>query len=189
MSRFADANAVIRKLRPDEAATYREFLQRLDPPTRRDRFCSAISDAGIAAHVARTWTAPVLVHGCFVDGVLRGAAELELSDPGQGAEAAFVVEPGFRNRGIATALLDVTVVAARNRACRSVRVVCLRHNWAMRRLAQKASAELLLSLDEIEGEIRAPMPTMVSWLREAFVDACDLTLYLMRWDDRRSSAG
>jgi hypothetical protein len=51
----------------------------------------------------------------------------------------------------------------------------------MRRLAEKADARLILTYDEAAGEIYAPRPTALSWLREAFVDAFDTVIYTMRW--------
>jgi hypothetical protein len=62
-----------------------------------------------------------------------------------------------------------------------IRVTCLRSNEAMQRLAQKADARLVLSYDEAAGEIHAPRPTALSWLREAFVDTLDTVIYTMRW--------
>ena len=62
-----------------------------------------------------------------------------------------------------------------------VQVTCLRTNEAMRRLAQKAEARMVLTFAEAAGEIHAPRPTAMSWLREAFVDAFDTVIYTMRW--------
>jgi GNAT superfamily N-acetyltransferase len=95
------------------------------------------------------------------------------------AEAAFVVDPALRNRGLGTALLEATVLAARNRGHRAIRVICLRDNWPMRRLAQKAEAGLMLTFDEMHGEIRTPAATPLSLMREAVGDALDATGRLM----------
>ena len=104
--------------------------------------------------------------------------------PGEPAEAAFVVSRDLRDHGIGTALLDTIVLAARNRNHPVIRVTCLRTNEAMRRLAQKADARMVLTFDEAAGEIHAPRRTALSWLREAFVDAFDTVIYTMRWPMR-----
>jgi GNAT superfamily N-acetyltransferase len=136
---------------------------------------------------------PELVELPLLEGPGRGRGlgdsdDRDAAAPGEVAEAAFAVERSLQNQGIGTALLDVIVLAARNRGYAAIRVVCLRSNWAMRRLAQKAEARLLLTLDELHGEISAPRPTMLSWLREAFVDAFDTAIYTMRAPGRAHAA-
>ena len=172
-----DRTLVVRKLRPDEGDLYRDFLLRLDPQTRRDRFCSGVSDAYIHEHVGRVVASGALLYGCFHDDDLCGAAELHSGGP---AEAAFAVARDCQDHGIGTALLEAVVLAARNRGHLVIRVTCLRTNEAMRRLAQKADARLILSYDEAEGEIRTPAPTALSWLREAVVDALNRVICTLR---------
>jgi hypothetical protein len=58
----------------------------------------------------------------------------------------------------------------------------------MQKLAQKADARLVLTYDEAAGEIHAPRPTALSWLREAFVDTFDTVIYTMRWPLTESRA-
>ena len=81
-----------------------------------------------------------MLYGCFQDGQLCGVGSCILRLPGEPAEAAFVVSPDAQHHGIGTALLDVIVLAARNRNHPVIRVMCLRTNEAMRRLARKADA-------------------------------------------------
>lgn len=185
----ATNGAFIRKLRADEEPAYRNFLLSLDPQSRRNRFCGSVSDAYIVEHARRTWEANTLLHGCFVDGALRAISELHLEEDAPEAEAAFVVDPALRNQGIGTALLDVTVLAARNRGYRCIKVICLRSNFAMRRLAQKAEARLMLTFDEVHGEIVAPTPTMLSWLRETVADAYETAGWLWRPSRTVEAAG
>jgi GNAT superfamily N-acetyltransferase len=176
-----DQTVVIRKLRTGESDLCRDFLLSLDAETRRSRFCGGVSDAYLGQHAQRVFSSGALLYGCFQDGRLRGAAELHAAAPGEPAEAAFVVSPDVQHHGIGTALLDAVVLAARNRNHPVIRVTCLRSNEAMQRLAQKADARLVLSYDEAAGEIHAPRPTALSWLREAFVDTLDTVIYTMRW--------
>lgn len=183
-----DHTAFIRKLRPDESDLYRDFLLRLDPQTRRDRFCGGVSDAYLCQHAKRVLSSGPVVYGCFQDGQLCGVAELHAAAPGEPAEAAFVVSRDLQHHGIGTALLDAIVLAARNRNHPIIRVMCLRSNEAMQKLAQKADALLVLTYDEAAGEIHAPRPTALSWLREAFVDTFDTVIYTMRWPLTESRA-
>jgi hypothetical protein len=80
------------------------------------------------------------------------------------------------------------VLAARNRNHPVIRVMCLRTNEAMRRLARKADARLVLTYDEAVGEIHASRPNALSWLREAFADAFDTVIYTMHWPPKPSQA-
>jgi GNAT superfamily N-acetyltransferase len=149
-------SGLVRRIWPDEKEAYRALLKRLDPQTRRDRFCGAVSDAYVDEHVEHTWRTGACVFGAFVEHSLRGAAELHRTSSGGIAEAGLVVERGYQNGGIGTALLEAIVAAAGHRGCRSIRIACLRTNWSMRRLAMKAEAQLMLTFDEIHGEIIPP---------------------------------
>ena len=180
--------ATLRKLRPDESGLYRDFLLSLDPQTRRDRFCGGVSDAYLSQYAQRSLNSNALLYGCFQDDQLCGGGGLHADAPGEPAEAAFVVSPGARHHGIGAALLDVIVLAARNRNHPVIRVTCLPTNVAMHRLAQKADARLILSYDEAVGEIYAPRPNALSWLREAFADAFDMVIYTMQWPPETSPA-
>lgn len=179
--------ASVRRLRGDEHALYRDFMLGLGARTRHDRFCAGVDDGFIVRHAARVFGSGALVYGCFLDGTLRGVAELHLGRDGQPSEAAFAVDPRFQSRGIGTALLEAVVLAARNRNAVRVRVTCLRTNLAMRRLAQKAEARLTLTLDEVEGEITAPRATPLSWAREFAAEVADRVIRRLRAPERRAA--
>src|SRR5664280_1682457 len=66
----------IRKLWIGETDAYRDHLLRLDRESRHRRFSGALADEVIARHASTANGLGVVVHGFFVDGVLRGAAEL-----------------------------------------------------------------------------------------------------------------
>src|SRR5476651_1208205 len=67
---------MIRKLWIGEAEKYRDHLLRLDPDSRRNRFGGGVSDEFISNFVTLTLSLDAVVHGFFVDGVMRGAGEL-----------------------------------------------------------------------------------------------------------------
>ena len=107
----------IRKLWIGDADIYRDHLLRLDAESRRNRFGGAVSDEFIRNYVDLPSCFDAVIHGFFVDGVLRGAAELRPLGsmfPDE-AEAAFSIERSWQSHGVGTALLDRTLLTARNR--------------------------------------------------------------------------
>src|SRR5262245_41686383 len=110
-------NGSIRKLWIGDAARYREHLLRLDAESRSNRFGGAVADTFICDYVDMASGLDAVLHGFFVDGILRGAAELRPLGPefGREAEAAFSIERPWQSHGVGTALLSRTLLAARNR--------------------------------------------------------------------------
>jgi hypothetical protein len=84
---------LIRKLWDVETHVYREHLLRLDHESRRNRFCGAIAEDTIRSYAATARGPDVVLHGFFVDGVLRGVADMRIVRPLdlQEAEAAFSI--------------------------------------------------------------------------------------------------
>jgi GNAT superfamily N-acetyltransferase len=162
----------IRKLWIGEAAKYREHLLRLDPESRRNRFGGAVSDAFIENFVEMTLGLDAVIHGFFVDGVLRGAAELRAFGPGLAheAEAAFSIEKPWQSHGVGSDLLERTLLAARNRGIKLLHMTCLANNLRMQQLARKFDAELTFDFGSVVGEVEAPFPTPLSVLREFVAD-------------------
>ena len=66
----------IRKLWPTETDKFRDHLLRLAKQNRRMRFAHGVSDAFVEDYAARMSEMGALVYGFFVDGELRGAADL-----------------------------------------------------------------------------------------------------------------
>ncbi len=167
------APGIIRKLWAGEVQIFRDHLLRLDGETRRSRFGSAVSAEFIEHYAARVFRSGAVIHGCFVDGVLRAAAELyPFSEvlPSE-AEAAFSVEAGFQNLGLGTLLMRRTVLAARNRGIRTLYMSCLARNRRMQQIARKFDADMTFHTDEVVAELKAPYPSAVSLAREAMADA------------------
>src|SRR5437899_10631300 len=67
---------LIRKLWIGEAEIYRDHLLRLDADSRRSRFAGAVSDEFVQDYADLSFGIDAVIHGFFVDGILRGAAEL-----------------------------------------------------------------------------------------------------------------
>jgi GNAT superfamily N-acetyltransferase len=163
----------IRKLWVGEAHKYREHLLRLDPESRSNRFGGGVSDDFVADYVNLTLSLDSVVHGFFVDGHLRGAAELRPlggTSP-DGAEAAIAIEKNWQSHGVGSALLERTILAARNRGIKLLHMTCLAHNRRMQQLARKFDADLTFDFGSVVGEVEAPYPTPMSIWREAVADS------------------
>jgi GNAT superfamily N-acetyltransferase len=115
----------------------------------------------------------VVVHGFFVDGVLRGAAELRRLGSlfTHEAEAAFSVEQPWQSQGVGTVLLERTLLSARNRGIDALRMLCVADNQRMQQLARKFDADLKFDFGSVVGEVDAARSTPLSLMREAMADA------------------
>ena len=173
MNELLPDGGTIRKLWLGEADAYRDHLLRLDRESRHRRFSGAVSDEVIARHAATIEESGVVVHGFFVDGVLRGAAELrhEGSLFSHQAEAAFSIEKPWQSHGVGTELLDRTLLTARNRGITHLRMNCLPENQRMQQLARKFDAEFSFDFGSVIGEVDPPRSTMLSLMREAMADS------------------
>ena len=165
----------IRKLWISETDAYRDHLLRLDRESRRRRFSATVSDDFIARHAATA--IGVVVHGFFVDGVLRGAAELRQNGSlfSHQAEAAFSIEQPWQSHGVGTGLLERTLLSARNRGIKSLRMDCLADNQRMQQLARKFDAEFSFDFGSVTGEVDPPRSTLLSLLREVMADTHAIT--------------
>jgi GNAT superfamily N-acetyltransferase len=167
------ADGAIRKLWIGESDLYRAHLLRLDPDSRHSRFGGGVSDDFVAEYVTLSLGLDAVIHGFFADGTLRGAAELRPlgSAFADEAEVAFSVEPTWQGLGVGSALLDRTLLAARNRGIKFLHMACLADNRRMQDLARKFEAELKFDFGSVVGAVAAPQPTPLSVLRELVADS------------------
>ncbi len=160
----------IRKLWASETAKYREHLLRLDPESRSNRFGGGVSDEFITNFIKLTSALDAVIHGFFVDGVMRGAGELRMLGFADEAEAALSIEKEWQSQGVGSALLERTLLAARNRGVKHLHMTCLAQNRRMQQLARKFDAELTFDFGNVVGEVQTPYPTPLSMWREAMAD-------------------
>jgi GNAT superfamily N-acetyltransferase len=162
----------IRKLWRSETDAYRDHLLRLDRDSRYRRFSGTVSDEFIARHAATTGDIGVVVHGFFVDGALRGAAELRRNGSlfAHEGEAAFSVEQPWQSHGVGSVLLERTLLSARNRGIKSLQMQCLANNERMQQLARKFAADLSFDFGSVVGEVGPAGSTPLSLMREAMAD-------------------
>jgi GNAT superfamily N-acetyltransferase len=156
-----------------ETDIYRDHLLRLDGESRRRRFSGAVADEFIVSHAATITGADVVVHGFFVDGVLRGAAELRGGGSvfARDGEAAFSIEQPWQSHGVGTVLLERTLLSARNRGIKLLSMHCLAENERMQQLARKFEADLKFDFGSVVGEVDPPRFTLLSLIREMVTDA------------------
>ena len=161
---------VIRKLWIGETDKYRDHLLRLDSASRHSRFGGAVSDEFIRNFVELSFSLDAVIHGFFVDGVMRGAAELRqlgVRFPRQ-AEAAISVEKPWQSHGVGSALLRRTLLTARNRGYRLLHMACLVEN---RRSARKFDAELSFDFGSVVGEVESWRANPLSVMQEVMADS------------------
>ncbi|MCC6949479.1 MAG: GNAT family N-acetyltransferase [Bradyrhizobiaceae bacterium] len=165
-------SGTIRKLWLGESAALREHLLRLDPESRRYRFGSAVNTYFIDQYASRALTPDTVVHGYFVDGVLRAVAELRpYGKPfAREAEAAFSVEREWQSHGVGNDLMERMILAARNCGIRAIHLNCLTENHRMQAIARKHDAHLHFHADDVVGELVNPGATPLSVVREFIAD-------------------
>ena len=164
---------IVRKLWIGEAEAYRDHLLRLDRESRNRRFSGAVSDEFITRHAASIGNLGVILHGFFVEGVLRGAAELRSIGRvfGSEGEAAFSVELPWQSHGVGTVMLERTLLSARNRGIKLLRMHCLADHQRMQQLARKFEADLKFDFGSVVGDLDPPRFTFLSLTRELVADA------------------
>jgi GNAT superfamily N-acetyltransferase len=172
MQELLPYGGLIRKVWVAEAGRYLDHLLRLDMESRRNRFGGAVSEAVVRHHAEHSLGVGNVIHGFFVDGILRGAAELKsIGGPLAGtAEAALSIEQRWQSHGVGSALLERTLLAARNRGIKFLHMACLADNRRMQQLARKFEAELSFDFGSVVGEVATSGPTPLSLMREVFAD-------------------
>lgn len=129
----------------DRAARLAHFA-RLGGEARRARFLGAAPPPAAPE--------PALALGAWIDGRLRGVAELHtLPSRPATAELGISVEPAFQGRGLGGALLGRLIVLARNRGIRRLVTFCAEDNARARALLRRAGARLRLDPGEARAEL------------------------------------
>jgi RimJ/RimL family protein N-acetyltransferase len=179
---------VYRKLLPTETRLFEEHLCRLSPDDRVSRFAGSISDTAIVSYARRfDWLTGILI-GCFVEGTLRGVAEIRWISPGVGwrAELAVTVEEPWQDEQIGTELLRRSIAHARNRGLKSLYMTCLTGNGRMQAIARKFEGDLIFDGSQVEADIHLPFPTQFTLLAEAMGDS---VAFAAAWWEQIAAAG
>ena len=180
----------IHKLGTADEKLFCDHLLRLDKKGRRLRFGHSVSDSFIEKYTKLSSDVDSVIYGFFVDDILRGVSELRpLADSwGDMAEAAFSVEPGFQDLGIATELMGRIIRSARNRNVGHLYISCLAENRKMQRIAKKYDAQLRFEHGEVLGEILPEHRTIGSVLSEKLDDEIDHLMTVLHLDGASKTA-
>ena len=175
----------VRRLWPADMSLFRDHLLRLDSRSRHERFGGGMSDDFLVRYAQSCFGEGDLVFGAFIEGMMRGAAELRSSEaiwseqaPFQRhihAEAAFSVEEPYRRRGVGETLFRRIEQAASNHGVETIEIVCAPDNVGMMRLAGKFKTQFSFEENQFTGRLTARLPTDFSLLREASRDMMDFT--------------
>lgn len=163
---------VLRKLWSWEWEKLRLHLLRLETADRRLRFCRLVRDDFIHDYCDEIDRMQTTVVGCFVDDVLRGAAELVrlAGTVPVSAEIALSVEGPFQGLGIGGKLLERALLLARNRFVDTVHMYSLRENPRIQHLVRKFGASVESFEATSEGQIHLPWPSQLSLMEEVAGD-------------------
>lgn len=134
----------IRPLGADDLVHFEAHLMRLDEACRRLRFGTQVSDAFLRDYVRRVDLRNTLVLGVFVDGEMRGAAELRsfAATWCRDAEGAFSVEKPFRACGMGKAMMSTLVDCGRKLGVGEIYLALHPANHAMRKIAAAFAASM-----------------------------------------------
>lgn len=140
----------IERLGPDHAKAVETLLLALDADSRKSRFDNMTCDTGIRLHAQRAARNATMLLGAFTEQRLCGLLEAHTRDTGD-MEVALAVALDLRRRGIGWSLLQTAIGEGSLNGGGRLRLIFAADNWAMRRIAQKAGAQL----DLVFGQMRA----------------------------------
>ncbi|MEJ1159788.1 GNAT family N-acetyltransferase [Prosthecomicrobium sp. N25] len=128
----------LRTIRAYELEAYLEHMMRLDGAARAQRFAAGVDDNFVLAHCLEMVVSRTVLIGAWVDGVLRGAAEIDVDHDGRVAELSVSLEKGWRGRGLGRGLLSAAVQEARRRSILRIRLDIPSGDAALLRIAATA---------------------------------------------------
>lgn len=162
-----------RKLTYLDLPAVEAHLLRLSPEDRQQRFSASLSDAAVANYCHRLNLFDNLLLGAFVDGELRGLAQLGFGSPPWSGEAelAVSVDRDWQHRGIGGELARRCVIVASNRGLRAIEMICMIENGPMRRIALKLDGKLIFIDSQAESRVELPPLNGLSLLAEMLSDA------------------
>jgi len=165
--------ASYRKLLPTEVAQLRRHLLQLTRDERRMRFQGGVADLSIERLCGQLdWFRTVVV-GYFVEGRLRGAAQLAFDRSlfPRLVEVAVTVETSWQGGGVGTELTRRAVTIARNRGAERLVMLCLVENRPMRRIARRLESALHVEGNTVEADLGLRQATPWTVLEELVLDA------------------
>lgn len=159
----------IRRVWPHEQDHLTSHLLRLPDLDRYRRFNGYLNDDQIVAYIQSKDWRKFYAMGAWLDGRLRGAAELGLRSEQwpRTAEIALSVDPAFRRRGIGHRLFRRLVLLARNRFVGQLHLTTQNDNVGVLRIARRAGVRLVPDNGHMTSVNSLPLPDQFSILEEA----------------------
>lgn len=155
-----------REARPGDEAALLAHFRALDPSDLRMRFCGTVGESILARHVTglcdRVSFALVALDGPLWPtplapaGQARGLAEIVIH--GDMAELGISVDPGLRQRGVGTYLVQTAGWLLAQRGVSVLRADTLAENSAMLRLARSCGGQV--AMEEGEVVVTFPVPEL-----------------------------
>lgn len=169
-----------RKLMPMEFGLYEAHLLRLSNADRTARFDTPMTDAAIVRYASRLKWPQTRIIGCFVDGVLRGAAEVQTfahAEAALDAELALSVEREFQGLGIGEGVVRRGLLMARNRWIKRVVMLSSHNNRRLHRIAHRLGGETTADVTGVETVFALDRPDASSVLEEWAQDGTAVLLW------------
>lgn len=131
----------LRGLDRRDGRRHAQHLQRLSAGDRRLRFHGSMSDQALTIYTREVDWQNALAFGVFVNGTLRGVAELMLAEDSSEGEISVSVEQDFQRAGLGRILVAAVIVVARKLSLTHLRMMYVRENSQMRALAKAIGAK------------------------------------------------
>jgi len=138
-----------------DLASIRAHFLRLDRDALYSRFGNVVTEEFLVEYVARAPEMETVFFCCWVNGHVRGVAELRRFEPARSAEAeaAFSVETPFADLGIGTALMEAVRIEARRVGVTDLYMCFAVHNRRMRRITQKFQGSVSFDGSDCIGRV------------------------------------
>lgn len=171
---FRWPDTVIRRVWRHEQDHLTSHLLRLRDRDRYKRFNGYLNDDQIIAYIQGKDWRKFYAMGAWLDGRLRGAAELELRSEQwpRAAEVALSVDPEIRRRGIGHTLFRRLLLLARNRFVSQLYLTTQRDNVGVLRIARRSGVRLIPDNGHMTSVNSLALPNSFTILEEAFGESC-----------------
>ena len=172
--------ASIYKLRPQEFIKYQQHLLSLDAESKYMRFGFHASDAKIT-ELVNAWQDNSKEHVIFVieNSELEVIAVGHISTELPQVEIALSVLKQYQGKGLGSSLMSKCVAWCQNRGVKSVGMVCLPQNYAVKKIA-KQHGLVVTENGESAAILNVPDMNTLSVLDEYFSDRISLLDHLAK---------
>ena len=148
---------------------YGDWLKIQDVETRNLYFGVASNEYVIDSLIERILKNPEDHHFLVAKDKGRWIGTIHIAATGKQIEFGLIVDPEYRGRGIAGAMLEECLIWARNRGYKELYMHCLSWNQPIRHLCNKHRLESKSMFGESEVQLELPPPTFITLAKEASI--------------------